>query len=202
VNELRRAIPILAFAISAVSSPFVVTATTGAIIVWKLQPTWQQLGLWGGIVVVFSAAIPGLVVYTLWRTGRITDVHVAVREQRTIPFLSAIISGAVGVAMLHLVYAPRELVALGAGFLGNGAAMALISLRWKISVHVAVFTASVIALGLVVDRPLLALLVLLPAVLWARLYRGKHTLTQALVPIVLTAALTPAVYLGAMRLMD
>ena len=202
MNELPRAIPTLAFAISAVSSPFVVTATTGAVIVGKLHPTWGQLGLWGGIVVFFSAGIPGLVVYILWRTGRITDVHVAVREQRTIPFLSAIISGAAGVTLLHLVHAPRELVALGAGFLGNGVALALISLRWKISVHVAVLTASVISLGLVVDKALLLLLICLPVVLWARLYRGKHTLLQALVPIVLTAALTPVVYLGAMRLME
>jgi hypothetical protein len=191
----------LAFSISAASSPFVVTALTAAIMVWSLGPSLAQLALWGAITVLFSAVIPFIIVFGLWRTGKVTDIHVAVREQRTVPFVAALVSAALGVVLLQIVGAPPQLVAIGAAFLVNGAALAGITSRWKISMHSAVLSGCIIALGLVVTPRLLILLAALPVVLWARHYRQRHTLAQGIVPILLVSALTPAVYLGAMKVL-
>jgi hypothetical protein len=191
----------LAFAVSAVTSPFLVTALTAAVVVWLLRPGWQDLLLWAGIAALFSAVLPFLVVFALWRVGRVTDMHVALREQRTAPFVATLASAAVGLCVLRGVGAPPQVLALGVAFLVNGALLTLITLRWKISVHAATFAACILALGLVGATWALLGLALLPLVFWARLHRKRHTLMQGLVPVLLVAVTTPVAYEVAMAVM-
>jgi hypothetical protein len=190
-----------AFIISAVSSPFVVTAVTVTLVVLILRPTLHQLLLWAGIAVLFGAVLPFCFVFVLWRMGKITDPHVRRREQRAWPFVVALASGAVGVGLLRAVGAPRPLLALGVVYVVVGLALALVSLYWKISVHSGVLTAAIVALALVGYPQALYALALVPLVLWARFYRGKHTVLQGLVPLVLGAAVTPLAYYAALILM-
>lgn len=184
----------LAQVISAVTSPFIVTAVTVTCAVILLRPPVGELLLWAAISVVFAAAIPLLVVHRLWRQGRVTDLHVAIRRQRRRPFAAALLSGSAGVVILYLVQAPAPLVALGAVYIVIGTMLALISLRWKISVHTAVLTAGIISIALIGYRPVWMALMLVPLVLWARVYRQRHTLLQGLVPVLLAGVTTPLVY--------
>lgn len=189
-----------AFGISALTSPYVITAFTVVLIVRVLHPTLPQLLLWSALSAFFAAVLPFTVVFLLWRTGRVTDIHVAVREQRALPFIAALASGAIGVAVLHLIGVPRVLVALGVVYLVVGLALALISLYWKISVHSGVVTAAVMVLVLAGYEQAAYALPLIPLVLWARTYRGRHTFAQGVVPLVLAALLTPLAYYGALAL--
>jgi hypothetical protein len=148
--------------------------------------------------VVCGAGVPFLFVFRLWRQGRISDLHVAIREQRGRPFIATLVSGAVGVGLLYAVRAPRQLVALGCVYLAIGLALTLVSLRWKISVHVAVLATCLVALALIGFPSALYALLSLPLVLWARVYRQKHTLAQGLAPALLGLILTPLVYWGAL----
>lgn len=191
-----------AFAISAVTSPFVVTAVTVTLVVLLLLPTLPQLLLWAGISVLFGAVLPFSFVFWLWRAGRITDCHVGVREQRVWPFVVALLSGAVGVAMLYTTAAPHPLVALGVVYLVVGLALAVLSLQWKVSVHSGVLAAAIMSLALIGYHDALYALALVPLVMWARTYRGKHTLAQGLVPLLMVAILTPLAYYGALLLMQ
>jgi hypothetical protein len=191
----------IAFALSAIGSPFVVTVVTVSLIVLLLKPTVAQLLLWAAIPIVFAALLPFFFVYHLWRRKQISDMHIAVREQRHLPFAAALISAAVGVGLLYAVHAPKPLVACGVVYLANGLAVALISLHWKISVHTAGLVACILCLALVGYPAALWALVGVPLVLWARVYRQRHTLMQGLVPVVLTAIITPLVYNAALVLM-
>lgn len=192
---------VLAFAVSAASSPYVVTGAIVIVAVWLLRPALPQLLLWGAISVLTGAVIPFLIVYALWRTRKLSDMHVAVREQREIPFAAALASGALGVVTLYFINAPPQLIGLGAVYLANGLLLALISLRWKISVHVGVLTAGIIAIALL-GYPLALLgLLVVPMVLWARVYRGRHTLLQGLVPVALAAVVTPTAYQAVLRVL-
>lgn len=191
-----------AFVVSALTSPFLVTALTAASVVWFLQPSLRELVLWVAIAAAFSALIPFFVVFVLWRSGRVADMHVAVREQRTIPLAAAIISAVAGIAVLRAVHAPPQLLGLGAAFVANGVALAIITRHWKASIHAATFAASVIALALVESPYLLVGLVALPLVFWARLHRKRHSLAQGVVPVVLVSAVTPTVYLLAVAVLS
>jgi hypothetical protein len=171
-----------------------VAAVTAAVAVLLLRPTAGQLLLWGGICILTGAVIPFLIVLILWRKHRLSDIHVAVRTQREIPFLAALLSASVGVATLWAVQAPAALIGLGAIYLVNGLMLALISLRWKISVHASVFTAGVISIALISSPVVLWGLVLLPMVMWARVKRHRHTWAQGLVPVMLSGVLTPLAY--------
>lgn len=191
----------LAFAISAVTSPYVVTGAVATVTVLLLHPSRQELWLWGGICVLTGAVLPLAIVLLMWRKRHLTDIHVAVRSQRALPFVAALVSGAVGVGLLAAVEAPDPLIALGAVYLANGLLLAIISRRWKISVHVSVYSTGVIAVALLGPTEALLGLALVPLVLWARVYRGKHTLRQGLVPVLMSAAVTPAVYAAAVAVL-
>lgn len=194
ISRPRRWLDRVAFVISALSSPFLVTGVTVVLVVLLLRPTVAQLVLWMALAGFFSAVLPFLAVWALWRARRVTDMHVALREQRAIPFVATLGSGAIGVVLLYLSGAPPQLVALGILYLVVGLMLALISLRWKISVHSAVFTASILALFLVGYSGAIYVLLALPAVVWARVYRDRHTRLQGLIALLLTGLLTPFIY--------
>lgn len=184
----------LAHGVSTATSPYVVAGVIGALAVLILQPTWGQLLLWGGIAVCTGAVVPFLIVYSLWRKQRLTDMHVRLRTQRTVPFVAALASACAGLVLLQWAQAPAQLLALAAVYLANGLMLALISLRWKISVHAAVYTAGLMSLWALGYLPALWALGLLPLVMWARVRRHRHTWPQGLVPVALSLLLTPAVY--------
>lgn len=186
----------LARAVSTATSPYVVTGIMAALAVLILQPTWNQLLLWGSIAICTGAIFPFLIVYLLWRKHRLTDMHVRLRSQRLVPFAAALVSASAGMALLYVLRAPAQLVALAAVYVANGVILALISLHWKISVHAAVYTAGVMSLWALGYVPALWALALLPLVLWARVRRHRHTWLQGLVPVALSLVLTPAVYLA------
>ena len=188
----------IAFTVSAVTSPYLVTALTAGVVVYLVHATVGELLLWVGIATGFSAVLPFLLVLGLLRLGRVTDMHVALREQRAVPLLATLLSATVGLCLLHRVGAAKQVLALGWAFLLNGALLTLITLRWKISVHAATFAACVIALGLVGSPWAICALAFLPLVLWARLHRRRHTLMQGLVPVLLVSATTPLAYEVAM----
>lgn len=190
----------IAFLVSAITSPFLVVGVTAVLLVVALRPGWVDLLVWAGILGFFSAVVPFLAVYVMWRAGRVTDMHVALREQRTVPFAAALISVSVGVAVLHVIGAPDELVALGAAFLVNGAILAAISLRWKASVHAATYAGCALGLSLVASPAFLYLLLGLPLVFWARLHRGRHTLAQGIVPVCIVLIVTLVAYHGVLAL--
>ena len=194
-------LPRVAAVVSTLGSPFIVTAVAVALVVLLLQPSLSELLLWGAIGLVCGAGIPFLFVYHLWRRGRISDVHLARREQRAAPFGAALASGAAGVVLLHAVGAPRELVALGCVYVALGLTLTLISLWWKISVHVAVYIACVLSVALVGYAGALYALIGVPMMIWARVYRGRHSIVQGVAGTLVGATVTPLVYWIALALL-
>ena len=128
------------------------------------------------------------------RRRQFTDHHVRLREQRPIAFLVGITSLLVGLALMVLLGAPRELVALVAA-MGVGLIVSLlVTLLWKISVHVAVVAGAVTILVLVFGPVLVAAGPLVVLVGWARVEVGDHTPLQVLAGSVLGATVAAVVF--------
>lgn len=180
----------LALAISAITSPFVVLPGFASLLTWRYSPGWHQFLLWSAIAVFFSTGIPFIYIALGTRTGRITDIHVMRREQRSGPFILSLVSSSAGSAILYCVGAPLPLVVLGVAIVANGIVFALITMRWKISMHLSVFTASVMAAAVLIDGRSLWLLALLPAVVWARARRTRHSVSQGIAAVLVSAAVT------------
>ena len=182
----------LAFFLSAVLSPYIVIPVGTLYLVWARSLANPELFWpWLGVSLFFSTILPVLfILYGIWR-GTITDVHVMERTQRGGPFVVAIIGSLVAAIVLHQMEAPRSVWALSAILAVNGVAMLFITNYTKISIHVAVLSATV--LGASILEPMIhpmMLVWLIPALMWGRWRRGRHTWAQGIMGCVVACVLT------------
>jgi hypothetical protein len=191
LRQRRRRSPAdsLAFLLSALLSPYLVIPVGTAGIIYARAPT--EFWVWAAISLLFSTFLPlGYILFGMWR-GTISDVHVMEREQRGGPFVIAIVGGFVAAYVLFLLGAPTSVWGLSVIQAVNGLAILGITSFTKISVHVAVLSATVI--GATVLHPSLrpfALLWLIPFLIWARARRGRHSLWQGVGGFVVASVIT------------
>lgn len=138
---------------------------------------WAGLG-WGLLAVLFSAAIPFGVILLGVRRGRLTDRHIGVREQRRGPLLLGLASVLVGIGVLAVAGAPRQLVTLVIGMFLVLLLVTAINHRWKLSAHAAVAAASAALLVLLFGPVLLLSVIVVAAVGWSRVRLGDHSAAQ------------------------
>jgi len=160
------------------------------LVVGVYAKTLQEAILWSLISMVFASALPFLFILILVRLGKLSGLHLALKEQRIGPMFFSLGSAGGGILLLHAIGAPKVLLVLGISYLIMGAVFTAITLKWKISFHSGVLAACIAALAMTVSMKLLFLVVLLPPVAWARVYRKLHTLLQNVVAIVLAAVIT------------
>lgn len=186
----------IAFALSALLSPYIVIPLGTVLIVASQQGTRRQLVLWTSLSIFFSTVIPALYVVLQIVRGKITDIHVMEREQRSGPFVVAVISSAVGALVLWRIGAPGMVWGLGVVLLVNGLVLSWITTFWKISMHVAVLSATVLAAWIWVPGiSAWGLGWMIPALMWARATRGRHSIWQGLAGCGVAGALTGGVLL-------
>jgi membrane-associated phospholipid phosphatase len=133
---------------------------------------------WALISIVFASLLPMAYVVAQVRRRRLTDHHVSIRRQRRLPMLVAIASTVIGVALLFALGAPRPLVALAAAGVAGLVVTFLVTLAWKISMHVAVLAGAVTIVVIVFGPQWLPLAAVVALVAWARVAGGDHTPAQ------------------------
>jgi membrane-associated phospholipid phosphatase len=146
-------------------------------------------------VATFCGLIPyGIVIAGVHRQ-RWSDRHLRVRQQRRTPFLVAIASVLVGLALLVALDAPRQLVALVVAMLTGLAATMLLTLWWKVSVHTAAASGTVAILVVTFGPPLLLALPAIALVAWSRIRLDDHTPAQTLVGAALGGLVATTVFI-------
>lgn len=194
-----RLVQSVAFALSALLSPYLVTPVGTVAIVASVPVSSREWLIWTLLSILFSTIVPALyVLVQVWR-GKITDVHVMEREQRSGPFLVAIFSAAIGAATLRQLGADVRVWGIGVVLATNGIVLLWISAYWKISLHVAVLSATILAAAIMIEGvSLWTLAWMVPALIWARFMRGRHSLWQGVggcaVATLLTAAILRLLY--------
>lgn len=168
----------LARLVTEVLAPTPVGVGALAVVVLRSTRTLAEAAKWAGLSVLFVAIIPfGYLIAQVAR-GRITDIHVRRREQRGAVFLVTLLSWLIGISLLYLLGSPHAIVAL---ILIGVVALIIfgaITRRFKISLHVGVLTGLVTVFVLLFGRGALALVPLIPLVMWARVALRVHTLAQ------------------------
>ena len=129
----------------------------------------------------FLVAIPVPVAYVMWlvKSGRVSDFHLPNRRDRTGPFLVSIAAALGAAALLYKFGAPAIFLAPVVMALVQTGALFLITLAWQISIHTATTTALVTFAVLALGSGASVLAFLVPLVMWARIYLGRHTPAQA-----------------------
>lgn len=141
---------------------------------------------WGIVTAVFASGIPvGYIVRGI-RAGRFTDHHVRVREHRPTVIIAAGVSVLAGLALMLLLDAPRDLVALTVAML-TGLVLTFAATTWwgKVSFHTAVAAGTATTLVLVFGPWLHLAWPIVGAVAWSRVTLKEHTIAQAVVGTVL-----------------
>jgi membrane-associated phospholipid phosphatase len=129
---------------------------------------------------LFGCLLPlAYLVYQV-RRRRLSDIHIRVREQRPIPFLVGLASVLIGLTLLIVLGASRELLAVIAAMTTGLVIAMLTSLAWKLSVHTGAIAGTVVVLALIFGPAALVLAVLAVAVAWARVEVGDHTPAQVI----------------------
>ncbi|MFB6617658.1 hypothetical protein ACIGFK_05465 [Streptomyces sp. NPDC085524] len=158
---------------------------------WFSTGSWSGLG-WGLLGALFCGVVPiGIVVLGVKR-GALTDQHIRVRRQRTVPMALSLVSVVAGITLLHVLGAPADVFALVVAMLVGLVSSLLVTIGWQISIHMSVAGGTVMILLLVFGAPVLPAALLAAAVGWSRLVLKAHTPAQLVAGSALggTAALT------------
>ena len=130
----------------------------------------------------FFFLLPVFFILILFRLGRVTNLNLEIKEQRTLPLLFAIGAACIGLGIFFVIGASREIIWAGIAYITNAVIFGVITQFWKISFHTGVFTGCITVLILIFhDAKFAWLYLLVPLIAWARVQRKRHTLVQTMV---------------------
>ncbi len=155
--------------------------------------------LWRGVVVgltvaTLTAGLPFAVVVLGSRRGRLSGRHIADLRQRPLVLMLAAASTVLAFAASGWLDADPAVRALVLASFTGLLIAALISLAWKISIHVAAAAGAVTVLGLVFGVPVSPFVGLVVALAWARVRLGAHDVLQVVAGGVVGAVVAAAVF--------
>ncbi len=149
---------------------------------------------WWTIALILVVGVPYLILFRAIRTGSADDRQVVRRSQRPALMASAVAAVTIALVVLYLAGAPRPLVWLILAMICGLVAMALTTLAWKASMHMAVAA----GVGAVLCLENLAAGViaaaLLPVLGWARWRDGRHSIPQLIGGAAIGATVAAVVY--------
>lgn len=178
----------LAHFISVVSNPPLVAIPVFLVINYTLLYGGDWLWF-SGLSILFVSIIP-IITSTLWIKRKKLEVDMPKREDRIYPLLMVILSYIVGVMVLYTLGAPPLTTTLMIAYLNNTIVVLLFSLYWKISIHAMGIAGPATAIIYLFGWTGLVFSLLVPLVLWSRLYLKRHTPAQLIVGTVLGYLLT------------
>lgn len=151
--------------------------------------------IWAGLYALLVCLMPALyIAYGVWR-GHITDMHIAVREQRLKPYLVTLAGTALAFVLLSLLGAPRLLPIFAIFSFVQVAFICLVTLRWQISLHAMSISGAVVIMGGLYGVGVALLLTpLIVLVSVARVRLQRHTPRQVIAGSLAGCLLTAAMF--------
>jgi len=184
----------LARLITEALAPANVGSATFLLVAWHRTPTIAEALRWGLLTILFAIALPFS--FILWgvRRRRFTDHHIRLREQRPVALVVGIASALVGLILIGVLGAPRELIALVVAMEVGLVISLAITLFWKMSIHVASVAGAIVILVLVFGPRFVVLAPLIALVGWARVELSDHTPMQIAVGAVIGTMVAAIVF--------
>jgi membrane-associated phospholipid phosphatase len=180
--------------VGEVLSPPPILVALALAVAWASSPTRAMAVLWGTIAALFTSVLPYTLILGGVRRGRLSDRNISLREQRIRFGGVAIASILLGLAVLAVLDAPAEMVALLASIAVGVACGWVVTLWWKISVHAAIAAGAATVLTLVFGPALLAVWPLVTLIAWSRVQVGDHTPAQVLAGVALGIVVNATVF--------
>jgi membrane-associated phospholipid phosphatase len=169
--------------ISQIGSPPVMGLTAFVLTVSQLST--PQLWVWIILYPLLSMVSP--VAFLIWqvRRGDVTDLDIHFRQQRKWSLIVTIVGFMVSWIIMRLGGAPPVLLMMAGMGVLQWLAIYLITLRWKISVHSASVSGTILFIIWGFGAPLTPVALVIPLVAWSRVKLRRHTPAQVIAGIVL-----------------
>lgn len=166
----------LANFISTITNPPFVAIPVFLIINYTLlsEGNW----LWFSAVSIFFVSLLPILTSFSWIKKKNLDVDMPRRQDRIYPLLLVILAYIIGVMVLYILGAPQLTTVLMICYLTNTIVALLFSLFWKISIHAMGIAGPATAIIYLFGWPGLFFSLLVPLVIWSRLYLKRHTPAQ------------------------
>ena len=154
---------------------FTLTATINEKLVWN----WTIFFV---LVVVISPTL-----YTVWlyKTGRVTEIFLPVRENRIRVIYSMIFFNAIGLISMLILKAPFVLTAFAFVGILQSTIILIITMYWKISAHTTGIAGLAVFLTGIFGWSGAPALIMIPLVSWARVRLDSHSFWQVLGGVIL-----------------
>jgi membrane-associated phospholipid phosphatase len=149
---------------------------------------------WSLILITVSILPVYLILFYMVRKGKIDNIFTVVREQRTMIYMVGGICAVAACLVLILLEAPPELVAAAVAGLSAAVIYLCVNLWWKISLHTAFVSASVVLLVILYGWVAMVSIVLLPLMFWSRVELKRHSPSQVVAGAILAALIISVVF--------
>lgn len=183
----------VAFLISAVFSPYLVSVFFILVISFIYADNLKQFLPWIIISFFFIGVIPAGYIFWLLENKKVSDLHLSNHDHRKKPFLVGAISSLMGMIILYFMHAATPILAVATAYAVNAALLFLVTLYWKISIHSALFAASVFIIVTLFGSSFWPLFLFWLPLSWSRVHRKKHTPDQVLFGAIIAILVTAIV---------
>lgn len=186
---------ILASSISCVFSPYVIPILMSIGTTYHSANTLYQAIQWMLIQVIFLSVIPFLIAILFKKIGLISDLHVNNRQQRFLFFLTLIPFWLICLFILKKISVPLFVFLLPLAYVLTVVVAMVINFVTKISAHSAAITGLWVGFLNVFGTYFFPFGILIPAVMWARVTRKKHSPSQTLLGMLVGGAIMMIVFM-------
>jgi membrane-associated phospholipid phosphatase len=152
------------------------------VLVGAARHGWAGVG-WALFAAVFAGVVPQEMIKLGMRRGRLGDRYVGDRAKRAKVLPLIAVSVVVGLVLMLVLGAPRELVAMILAMLATLVPVLVITaaLRWKVSIHTAASGGAVAMLAIALGAWWLLGYVAVALIAWSRVRLRDHTAAQTIV---------------------
>jgi hypothetical protein len=177
--------------VSAFLNPSVLTGIFFCLLAAHSEPAGASRVIHNIIGVTFTIAIPVGLLFLLKALGRLSDVEMRVRSERSLDYGLCAAGYGVGAGLLWITGAPWPLWGLLALHVPNTLALIIFNCKLKVSIHTMVLTSLSVAALMFLGRAWAPVGLLVPAAAWARWDAGNHTVKELFWGILIGGLLTP-----------
>lgn len=187
---VKKLLNCVAFGISGLFSPYIVVPIFIIPVVYKYAENINQFLPWMLTFSVFAVILPGFYILWLLEAKNISDIHMSNLNDRKVPLLVAAVSSVIGAFLLYFLHAARPIFVISVVYAVNSLFLALVTQKWKISMHTGTFASIVIIAVVIFGMQCAWLALLLIPLAWSRVYRKRHTFWQVTAGAVVASLLT------------
>lgn len=184
----------LAKIVSQITQPPLIIGVFLTFLVFYYAPDTATGFLWFLIAGGLIGLVPTVFTFIAVKLGWISDVLLPERKDRIGPFLVAALGTAITLISFYKMDVPTEILVFLMALILVLMVVLLITTFWKISVHAATITVVTVSINVLTDCQYWYLLFLIPIVMWARVYRKRHTVAQVFAGAIVNGVIVYAVF--------